>query len=213
MQKKTPALKSKGRYTLVEPWIANPAILYTCESVRSFEDIGRLGTDVYKTYYESMGVTNGTIWGGGLFDFRDEYNNNVNIITLLGDDNSVIYVPDTFIANFPDLSEVPYSHVILSFSIGAIPDSLLLDTLKSSVSALVAQQLGLIPVVSVHKLASDVNPTSSEHAALEAARLGAITLLETDRAKATRLTAENDLLRQQNQSLVAILQATGNLPA
>lgn len=213
--KKTPVLQVKGRFTLIAPWSTNPASLYTCVAIRGFDDVYKVGKDVYKTFYEPMGVINGQAIPNTseIFNFEDEVTAKVNIITLLADDGTPLYVPDTFIANYPDLSEVPYSHLILSFSIGAIPDYVQLGALMTELANTVAQQLGKAPEVNVHRIPSDINPTQSEHDALEVARVASITLLENDKAKSVRLTEENTRLKEQNTSLIAILQSKGDLPS
>lgn len=212
MIKKTPVVQLKGRYVLIAPWTTNPTKLYTCVAVRSFPDIYKLGIDVYSIYYVPRGMTNGTVIGAETFQFENEVRNKVNIVTLLSDDNEVIYVPDTFIAAFPNMAEVPYSHLVLSFSIGAIPDFVPIEALKTVLRDTVAQHLGLIPVVNTHRLPTDTQPNGLQHDVLETARVGSIALLETDRAKTIRLQDEVNRLRQQNQQLIAVLQANGNLP-
>lgn len=211
--KKTPPLQAQGRYILVAPWTLNAAKLYTCVAVRSFEDIYKLGHDVYETYYVSRGMTNGTIVEGEPFSFEDEKKAKVNIVTLLSSDNEVIYVPDTFIASFPDLSEVPYCHLVVSVDIGAVPDYLQLDYLKTQLSETVTQILGVAdPTVKEHRIPLDTNPTRLEHDALEVARTGAITIAETDKAKLIRQQTQIDELLNQRTTLMAILQDHGLLP-
>lgn len=212
MAKKTPPLLAKGRYTLVAPWIANPNMLYTCMAIRAFEDIYKLGYDVQTIYYHSRGLVDGSIITSPAFTFAAERAKQPNIITLVGDDGSVIYVPDTFIASYPNLSEVKYSHMVLSVSLGALPDYLDLNAVKAAVSGLVAQTTGVTPTVLEHRVPSTENPTAGQHETLEVTRLSAITLLETDHAKVLRLQSEKTLLQAKINTLVQILQTNNLLP-
>lgn len=212
MAKKTPPLLAKGRYTLVAPWVANPNMLYTCMAIRAFEDIYKLGYDVQTIYYHSRGLVDGSIITSPAFVFATERTKQPNIITLVGDDGSVIYVPDTFIASYPNLSEVKYSHMVLSVSLGALPDYLDLNAVKAAVSGLVAQTTGVTPTVLEHRVPSTENPTAAQHETLEVTRLAAITLLETDHAKVLRLQAEKTLLQAKINTLVQILQTNNLLP-
>ena len=212
MAKRTPPYMAKGRYTLLAPWTTNPAMLYTCMAIRSFEDIYKLGVDVYTNYYVPRGVTNGANIGGTPFSFDAESALKPNIITLVGDDNSVIYVPDTFILSYPNQGEVRYSRMVLSIDLGARPDYLDLSALKTSVGDLVAQQFGVVPTVTEHRAPSFDNPTASQHDVLETARIGAITVLETDHSAVLRLTAEKALVQAKLDALIAILQDLGQLP-
>lgn len=203
--KLTPPLNTVGRYVLRTPWIANPGVLYTCAAIRSFDDIYKLGLDVYTTYYTPMGVTDGVIVSGSAFSFQNEKAQSPNIITLLGNDNTVIYVPDTFIAKFPDLSEVKYSHMVLSVSLGALPDYLDLTDLKNNISDVVANVTGVSAAVKEHRAPSVNNPTSAQHEALEASRVALITVLDTTNAKLLKAQADLQLANQKIQALTAQL--------
>jgi hypothetical protein len=209
--KNTPPLRARGRYVLRNPWVANPGKLYTNMAIRTFEDVYELGTDVYETYYVPMGLANGTVVGGTPFSFATERNLQPNIITLEADDGEIIYVPDTFIQSYPNMGEVKYSHVILAVTLGALPDNNDLSYVKDEIQSLVAQIYGVNATVQEARAPSTGNPTAIEHEALEAARAAAITLLETDRAKALRLQAEKTLLQGKINTLLAILRAN-NIP-
>lgn len=212
MPKRTPPLGTKGRYVLRTPWSTNPTMLYTCLAIRSFDDIYKLGYDVYSTYYVPMGLTNGAVVGGLTFQFDAERNATANIITLRATDGTYIYVPDTYIASYPDMSEHTYSHMVLSVSLGALPDYLDLSAVKDAVSGIVAQTFGLTPTVKEHRTPSTANPTAAQHEAMEASRTAAITLLETDHARALRYQGLNLVLQDKINALTAILSANNLLP-
>lgn len=205
--KKTPPLNTVGRYTLAPPWSTASTVIYTCEAIRSFDDIGKLGKDVYKTYYEPMGVVEGANINGSPFSFATEKAKDPFIITLIGNDNSVIYIPDTFILSYPQSGEYKYSHMVLSISLGALPDYLDLSVVKTAVMNAAAQTSGITPVVTEHKIPARDNPTTSQHDLLEATRLAAISTLETDAAKVLRLEQEKILLNQKINSLTLALLA------
>lgn len=211
--KKTPPLLTKGRYTVAAPFTVNPTSIYTCVAIRSFSDIYQLGYDVYKTYYEPMGLVNGTVVGSTTFDFNVERNKQPNIITLRSEEGTFLYVPDTYITSFPDMGDILYNHMVLSVSLGALPDYLDLSSLKAAIQSIVAQHFGVASsVVSEHRTPSTNNPTRTQHEVLETARLAAITLLETDHAKALRLQVQNTLLQNKINALTAILDNNGLLP-
>ncbi len=206
--KLTPPLQTVGRYTLALPWSTNPNVLYTCVALRSFSDIEKLGKDVYKTYYVPMNVTEGSVIGGGPFSFSAEKEKNPYIVTLLGNDNTVIYVPDTFITAYPQTGNVKYSHMVISVSLGSLPDYLDLSLLKNAVADTVAQTIGVVKPVIEHRVPSTENPTNPQHDLLETARLAAIANLETDRAKVIRLEAEKaELILKVNALTTALLAA------
>lgn len=213
MARFTPTLDSKGKYVLRSPWTSNPNVLYTCKALRAFDDIYKTGKDVYKTYYVPMGVTNGsTSFTPTAFSFEEERRNKVIIVTLVGDDGGVMYVPDSFISTQPDNTEAIYSHIVLSASLSAIPDSLDLSALKTSMANLIQSTIGLLPIIQESRLPSVNNPTTAQHLILEAARQGAITLNETDRSRANRLQTENNLLQAKISTLTQILRDNNLLP-
>lgn len=213
MARFTPTLGSKGKYTLRAPWSANPNVLYTCRALRAFDDIYKTGKDVYKTYYVPMGVTNdSTTFTPMPFSFEQERRDNVVIVTLNGDDGNVIYIPDSFINTQPDVTEVKYSHIVLSASIGAVPDTVDLSAIKTSITNTIQAGLGVLPTVQESRLPSINNPTPTQHTVMENARTGSIVLNETDKIRAERLQVENGLLQSKIATLTQILRDKNLLP-
>lgn len=212
MANKTPPMYARGRYVLKMPWTTVPTKLYTCLAIRSFDDIYELGIDVYETYYLPMGLIDGQPYGSQVFSFTEEVAKKANIITIRSDDGEFIHVPDTYILSYPSMSDVKYSHMVLSHSLGALPDYLDLSFIKSQVANLIAHQLGVNPIVNEHRAAATENPTPVQHEALEVARLNAVTVTETDYARAQRLQGKVNLLQSEINTLIAILQANNLMP-
>lgn len=213
VERHRPQMYSRGRFTLKAPWTTVPNMLYTCEAFRSFETVYKEGNDVYKTYYEPMGVLEGsTNYTSTPFSMEQERLAKVTIVSLRGDDGSVIRVPDSFIAAQPIVSDVKYSLMVLAVSLGAVPDDRDLSELKTSITNLVGNKMGVNPTIYEARAPATNNPTPAQHAVLEVARQGAITLQETDKAKAIRLEQEKVLLQNQIDKLTTILRNNGWLP-
>lgn len=213
MPRFTPPLGSKGKISLRAPWSTNPNVLYTCKAVRTFDDVYNSGRDVYHVFYKAMGLIEGsTTYTPTPFVFEDEVEANVVIVTLSGDDGGIIYVPDSFISTQPDTTEVVYSHIVLSASIGAVPDNLDLSALKTQIANLIQGTLGLTPVIQESRLPSLNNPTAAQHAIMEGARIGGIALTETDRSRAERVLGDATLLHGQIATLTQILRNNNLLP-
>lgn len=170
--KLTPELHTKGFYEFKLPWSPTLGVTYECLAVRSFEDIYKLGIDVYTHYYASVGLVNGQTIGATKFDFEVESKLYPNIVTLKGSDGSMLYIPDTFIDNMPDKSLVPYSEVILAVSLGPVPDVENLDSIKGDVTALIAARMNIDATVNICKASIQSNPTVEEHRLLQALRKG-----------------------------------------
>lgn len=170
--KLTPELHAKGFYEFRAPWSAAAGITYECLAIRSFEDIYKLGIDVYDKYYAYVGITNGQSYFNGVFNFEQESRQRPNIITLKGSDGSTLYIPDTFINKLPDKTLVPYSHIVLAVSLGLLPDEEDISALSDDVAALVAARVNIAATVNVCKVSVAANPTTEEHLLLESLRKG-----------------------------------------
>jgi hypothetical protein len=111
---------TKGRFVVTAPWSFSPAVIYECIAIRSFEDVYKQLIDVYEAFYKPMGLIDGV----NGFIFSDEKAKAPNIITLIGSDGTVNYVPDTYIQAFPVMSDTPYHHyAFLLHSMLRLPDS------------------------------------------------------------------------------------------
>lgn len=170
--KRTPELYAKGFYTFSAPWVAKVGVVYECLAIRSFEDIYKLGIDVYNRYYLVVGLVEGQQYGDKAFNFELESQLKPNIITLKGSDGSVLYIPDTFIEEIPSKSLVPYSEIVLAVSLGLIPDTENLDSIQEDVAALVAARMHISPTVNLCKVSTVSNPTAEEHELLQSVRAG-----------------------------------------
>jgi len=212
MAKMTPPIKARGIYTVRAPWTVSSTVIYECAAIRSFDDLYKDGIDPYLTIYAPKGATNGAIIDGGAFSFDTEKAKLPNVITLIGNDGSTIHVPDTFITSYPQMGNVVYSRIVLALELPPLPDTADLTSLKTSISNLVAQSYGVVPTIVEKHTPVANNPTSTEHITMEAARIGAITILDTDLAKLLKEQAKSALLEAQIAKLTAILQQHGWLP-
>ena len=171
---RTPPLHRAGRYTLRAPWAADDSIVFSCMALRSFSDCEKLGVDVYKTYYQPMGLS------------TTVYNNdkaaNAHIVTLMSE-TSVIYVPDSYIESYPSMTEYTYQNVVLSISLGAVPDYIDTTFLNQQLATVVSDVIGIMPTVNVHVSPSTGTVSADQHEIAEAARAAAIKTRQTDYAK------------------------------
>lgn len=190
----TPPLLAKGRYTLKAPYSAKETVIYTCIALRKFDDITELGEDVYETYYQPVSLTQN--------DYKADYNLGAVIVTLQDPYGEVIYVPDTYILSYPNMGDVAYNHVVLSVSMGPIPNYLPLDYVKQQMSAIASDIIGVDAVVREHIAPSIGAITPTQHEILEAARTARVTNRETDRAKVLANAAQVAELQQR----IAILE-------
>lgn len=184
----TPPLQAKGRYTVKPPYTVQETVIYTCIALRKFVDIEEKGVDVFKEYYQPVGLDQAT--------YREDARAGAVIVTLVDPYGNYLYIPDTYITQYPNMGDIPYNHVVLAVSIGAIPDYVPLDNLKQGISELVSNMVGSENEVQEFVTPSRNQPTAEQHEAAEAARLAAITMRETTHA----------LLLQEQQKTIALQQ-------
>lgn len=186
----TPVLGMHGTWDLIQPWIADPTLLYECTALRTFTEMIGAGIDVFNTYYAPKGITN------------DEYTAHLNLgavmCILKSDTGVIITVPDTYVQNYPGIGMVNFGSVILSAEIGPMSLTTNLDFLKEQVGNLISDTIGVVPTIYVDQLASSTAITQEEGEAIEAARLAAIN-------NRTTTYAQNVALKTQNASYAATI--------
>lgn len=201
MSRITPAIGASGIYEVITPYTIRPATTYTCKAIRSFDDIYRLNEDVFALYYEPYGLTQS--------QFDADVVEGAVIVTLMAneiglevnpsDPKTIIYVPDTYISKFPDGDAVPYSHVVLSASLGALPDYLDVTDTMNDIGNIISDKIGVTPQVNIHKAPLSNVMTSSAHDAAEVARQAAVTNRNTIYTQYYELNnLYNSLLSQYN---------------
>ena len=204
MQPRTPPLYATGRWVVDTPYKVAGTAIYTCKAIRSFDDLKARGIDPYKEFYELQGISQE--------DYEIDARNLANIVTLMSDTQPTVYVPDTYIRSFPDITTVPYRHIVLSISMGAVPDTLSLDDFKTKTQEYALASLGINVQVKEHQagaLSEGVDQIS--HQSLENNRLAKIENNNTTWADLVRKDAELEKLREQNRILVQLCVDNGLL--
>ena len=201
--KMTPAIGTTGRFVLKLPWLADANSTYEVLAVRSFDDIYKLGDDVYSIYYKPMGLVE-SLAG---FKFKVEAAEKPNIVTLKGSNGSIVYVPDTYILGFPVMGNVHYHHVVLTASLGALPEDIDLTIMQDDVKNLIESRIGTNAVIKTITAPSTNQPNAEQHETLEAARLGSITEYENDYTKLKRQEDVINKLSAKVTMMTAVLKA------
>lgn len=164
--KRTPPLGLKGVYKLKTPWFASSDVFYTCMAIRSFKDIYETKKDVFDTYYNPKGLSKEY--------FIQDSIKHPNIITLISDDDKIIYVPDTHIVSYTNGDLVAYSRVVLSVDFGMLPDALDMSQASYEISQIGSKVIGKEPVTKIHIAPTKGQVSTVEHDILESARLSNI---------------------------------------
>jgi hypothetical protein len=195
---KTPPLHAKGLYTVTTPYELQANTLYECAAIRDFQDLIQQGVDIFTTYYAPVNLTPE--------DYAADLAAGANIVTLLADTAPAVRLPDSYIAAYPDMGGVVYNQVVLSLSMGPLPDYLDLTFVKQQLAAVASDTLGLTPAVNVFIAPSTGSVTQAEADAHEVARQAAITNRTTDRAKVVQLQTQLAAAQAQNAALIELLQ-------
>lgn len=183
---RVPSLTTRGKFTLKNPFVAKESVVYHVLAIRDFADLYIKGADVYTQFYKTVGLVNGVKINGGEFYFDKEALLKPKIITLKGSDDSIIYVPTTYITSFPTASDILYSRIILSADLGALPDSVSVDSILDDVQELISARFGVVAKVDINRSHSTRQPTNEEHDILEESRMGGISSNDNNYSEVTK---------------------------
>lgn len=200
----TPLLHAKGVYEVETPWEIPAGTIYECIAIRSFKDLEKLGEDVFDLYYNTHNLSTER--------YEQDKIRNANIITLASPTHPTLYLPDTFIVKFPDLSTVAYKLIVLSADLGPVPDTLDLTFLQDQINGLISDVTGADANVQIHAAPYTGAVTEAEHQALEAARNAAVLNRTTDYAQLLEARETVAKMRTQLESYELIWRAQGQLP-
>jgi hypothetical protein len=205
MRSPAPPIGTRGRYELKAPFQARPDRVYTCSAIRKFVDLENQGINIFLRYYDPLGLEDS--------DFAQDKRNGELLLTLTSETEAPIYVPTSYLLSFPNQSGRRYHHVVLSASMGPIPDYIDLTHVRVEMANVISDAIGHVPEVhvGVSPLTQDVTP--EEHESLEAARVAAITNRTTDY---TRFLAERQKVARLEAKLAAleeILRVNGLIPS
>jgi hypothetical protein len=201
----TPPLEAKGRFGLRAPFpdVGNKFI--TVIAVRLFEDCEAQAEDVFKDYYEPAGLT--------LANYQSDASAGAAMVTLADAEGEIYYVPDTYIASYPNMGDVQYAHLVMSISLGPVPSTLDLTAIGTQVRALVQATVGVDNEVRFHMAPTTDVVSPEQHEANEIARQQQITNRQTIDADNTRLRQMLTSKDQTIEAYKALLIQHGILPA
>lgn len=195
----TPMLNSRGTFTLSAPWDTALATntQYTCVSIREMTEIVASGGDPFTDYYVPKNLDE-TV-------YQTDLQAGVSIVGLQASDNSLVYVPTSYIASYPDGGGVPYRVMILSVPLGSVPDSLDLRAIVAKVQSDVQDIIGITCVVRQVAVSNVLLLSTADAAAAETARTANVTNSTTDYSKYMQSQAALTAAQQQIAELEAYI--------
>lgn len=199
MARVTPLLGAKGTFTVRAPFVLAEGVVYEAAAIRSIHELRSLDVDPFVRIYQANGLSES--------DYRSDLTEGAAIVTLMAPSQAPVYIPDTYITGVPDADAVPYCHLIVSASLGAMPRDYDTVLVEAAVAGVISDYIGVTPTVRIVQGPYNGIVTYSQHQTLQTARQAAVTNRETDRARALRLEQENIELRAHIQQLEQLLIA------
>lgn len=191
-----PMLGAKGIYKLKAPFdndlLSN--VMYTCIAIRNLRDITAKGGDPFTDYYANPHSIDSSVYNADVA-------NGVSIISLQAEDNSIVDVPSSYLAAYPDAGGVPYRVMLLSINLGAIPDALDLSPIIQKITDDVKDIVGVQSTVRAVAASNTTLLDTATAQNTEAARQANITNSTTDFSKLQQVTAQRDAALQKVQEL------------
>jgi hypothetical protein len=185
----TPNIYSTGLWKVKNPYKINEQVVYTCSAIHSFESLRNNGVDPYQQFYKPFNIDYNK--------FKNDEFKKATIITLTSKYAKTINVPDTYLENYPRDTRIPYSHMVISLSLGALPTQLPLNFLKEPLEYLIKQKIGINPTVKFHTTKIHNEPvTVEDHEIYERNRKKNIKDVETPDIIINSLKNENEKLKE-----------------
>lgn len=183
-QEYLPDIGSVGIFTLKAPYdvLIKQNVVYTCKAIRNLNDCIAEGLDPFSYYYESMGLTE--------TDYETDLKNDVSIVSLQTKNGEWLYIPSNYIIKFPNMNGVVYRAIMLGISLGALPDTMKLDALKTSISNLVYDTIGITSVLKEVVISIPSIVSKENHDTIETARIAKTSITMSDTLKLSKVTQE-----------------------
>jgi hypothetical protein len=201
-----PQIGTKGRWVLKNPFSTTPGLLYTLGATRFFVDIENQGVNVYETFYATASPAIPQA------DYQRDRNDGVVLLTLLSDTEAPRYVPSSYVVQYPAVESVPYQHLVISASIGALPVAMDLQFLQDQVSKIISDTIGVTPVINIGAVPLLTVMTPAQHNLAEALREGKINNRTTDYALLVEERRQKTLLAQRLAIAEKIIKDNGLIP-
>lgn len=197
-------INASGIFTLAEPFsvLMQTDTIYTCKAIRKLSDIVSEGFDPYERYYLPYGISEA--------DYAIDLLEDVAIVSLYSATGQWVYVPSTKIISYPSVNGVTYNAVMLGVSLGALPDATLLNALKTSISNLVSDVLGVDSVIREIVVSPPAIVPLADHELITVARQARINMFRSERSKYLKAEADLVLARSKIASLEQYIRS--NMP-
>jgi len=171
-----------GAFLLRLPFITDPNRSYTVVAHRTFSELIARDQDPLQLVYAPVGLT--------ATAYSEDQQEQALVICLRDSSGGLIYVPDTYIDNYPSMGSVKYSRLILAVSLGMWPDYRDITDIREAIEESVRAKIGATPQIMVTRGATSDYISEQQHVQNTAVRQAAVITTETDTAAILRLSEE-----------------------
>lgn len=195
-----PNLGATGAITLKDPFAGLCAanVPYKVSSVRTMQDIVANGADPYNTYYAPYSISEEK--------FAQDVKDGVVIISLLSPTGETVSVPNSYLANLPVATGIPYATMLVGINLGPLPLDLNLAYFMTVVQNAARDLLGVENAdIKVGKATSTTYLSIADSTAIETARKAVMDTVVTDAAKLYASEQARLALQQKNADLEAFI--------
>lgn len=191
----TPEVGATGKYKYKAPFdtLGNNQTEFTCQSVRTLTDCLSVGENAYNKYYKPHGLTED--------QFQEDVKGGASIVGLQAATGAWLYIPNSFLLSYPDISGVRYVTMVIAADIGAIPETMDLSVIMTEVQDILNSRLGIKPDVRGVVTSQPALVSYDDHERLENVRQNAITEQQPLISQVLSLKAQVSLLTVQNKAL------------
>lgn len=197
MPQLTPPIYATGRFVVVEPFALVENVDYSCQAIRTFLDCQERGIDVFKDVYGKHGI--------GTEKFLEDKAAGINIISLQSEGRDTVYIPDSYIASYPNMGEAIPQRLIISVDLGIISSHWDATYLISKIQNLASDVVGEEPDVALHSIPVHGRAAANDVPSLDAVRAIDVSNRSSDHARNLELEKTNSLLRERVLALESML--------
>jgi len=196
-----PIIDALGTYTAKAPFIIEDGAIYISKAIEDFTALADRGIDVYSQYYQPNGLSEA--------QYAEDSTLGVKIVTLYSTTgHPTLYIPTSYILSFPSKSLVPYTDLVMSVSLGLIPDAVSLTLLESEIDQAVQDRLGVEPKIELHRLPLTGGVDYNTHVRLETLRASKMQFKPTPTAQLNHFIQRIAALEAEKARLEEALTAT-----
>jgi hypothetical protein len=196
-----PSIGTTGIYRLTAPFDTklHVNVPYTCIAIRRLSDLVNSGIDPLNSIYTANSLVEAV--------YVQDVKNEVSVLSLQSPSGHMVYVPNSYLAGYPDISGVRYATMAIGVNLGAIPESVNLTALQQKFISTAREYLGVTAEASIVALSEPVMVSETDSHALEAARQSNIDTIVTDYSKFLAKQAQLDTALAKIAELEAFIEA------